>query len=162
VCIDLALKPVYVFPMNDFELNNSDYTLIRAEETAKAEPLLRRGLKAVFSIFVIGLLFVFVSFFYGDDIAAFIFFFGFGLIMIILSIALFFKVKASSSESIENSIEERVEEARLEFLKSKMTLAEWENYKIQLENNALLKNIKTNQNRNTRQGPGISYGVIDS
>ncbi len=42
--------------------------------------------------------------------------------------------------------------ARMEAIRKSMTPAEWEMYKIQLENQRLLKNIRSNQNRPT-------YGV---
>jgi len=143
-------------------MSDADYQLIRNEESTKMNKELRSFKRAMFALFSIGVLFVLLSFGYSDDVAALIFFLGGGFAMIIGSIALYFWAAGVRRNNMEIAIDQRVEEARLEFLKSKMTLTEWENYKIQLENHALLKDIKANQNRKTNQGPGISYGVIDS
>lgn len=143
-------------------MSDADYLLIRNEESTKMNKQLRSLKRVLFGFFAIGVLLVLLSFGHPDDVAARIFFLGLGFAFIIGSIALYFWEAGAAPKTVEIAIDKRVEEARLEFLKSKMTLTEWENYKIQLENNALLKDIKANQNRKTNQGPGISYGVIDS
>lgn len=143
-------------------MSDADYQLIRSEESAKFKIKSRSLMRAMSLLFLIGLLFAIVSTFYTDDMGAFIFFLGAGFAMMIGSVALYFWAAGMGRQNMEIAIDQRVEEARLEFLKSKMTVAEWENYKLQLENNALLKNIKANQNRKANQGPGISYGIIDS
>jgi Cu/Ag efflux pump CusA len=53
----------------------------------------------------------------------------------------------------------REEEERLEQIKASMTPAEWEAYKLQLENNKLLKDIKNRPIQ--RKSTTTTYGFVD-
>lgn len=144
---------VYIYVMDEFKMTDAHYQLF-AEADSEIEQQFRRELKKFAAIFGIGFGLMFVGIVVN-------LFFALGLIIVIFGIWRLKKSQARDREILD-TVYQRIEEDRLEFLKSRMTLSEWENYKIQLENNALLKNIKTNQNRNAKQDPGISYGIIDS
>jgi hypothetical protein len=55
------------------------------------------------------------------------------------------KVFANAAAEVQRE-QEAKEEERLAKIRASMTPAEWETYKIQLENNKLLKNIQRNNN----------------
>lgn len=77
--------------------------------------------------------------------------FGFliGLIGTIFSstflVIVIIKVFANAAAEVQRE-QEAKEEERLAKIRASMTPAEWETYKIQLENNKLLKNIQRNNN----------------
>jgi len=66
-------------------------------------------------------------------------------ITLVISLPLCVKVFANSAAEAQRKVEAE-EEERLAKIRASMTPAEWETYKIQLENNKLLKNIQRNNN----------------
>jgi hypothetical protein len=94
--------------------------------------------------------------FFSDASIIYIYIYFIGLIGTVLSLtyfAIFFgllfiesnKRSANSAAEAQRKVEAE-EEDRLAKIRASMTPAEWETYKLQLENNKLLKNIQRNNN----------------
>jgi hypothetical protein len=143
-----------------------EYTLAEIQKMVNRDPRVKKGTKPILitgGLIAFGFILVIVfSFaFIVDSLTLLgLFLIGVGIIVILgLAIRSLFIQKKVRTEIMARL--EREEEDRLAEVKATMTPAEWEAYKLQLENNKLLKDIKrrSSQKSTTTTSYGFTEGV---
>jgi hypothetical protein len=141
-----------------------EYTLAEIQKMVNRDPRVKKGTKPILitgGLIAFGLILVVPLGFGVDRLIYFgLLVIGVGIIVILgLAIRTLFIQKKVRAEIMARL--EREEEDRLAKVKATMTPAEWEAYKLQLENNKLLKDIKrrSSQKSTTTTSYGFTEGV---
>jgi len=141
-----------------------EYTLAEIQKMVNRDPRVKKGTKPILitgGLIAFGLILVVPLGFIVDRLIYFgLLVIGVGIIVILgLAIRSLFIQKKVRTEIMARL--EREEEDRLAKVKATMTPAEWEAYKLQLENNKLLKDIKrrSSQKSTTTTTYGFTEGV---
>jgi heme exporter protein D len=141
-----------------------EYTLAEIQKMVNRDPRVKKGTKPILitgGLIAFGLILVVPLGFIVDRLIYFgLLVIGVGIIVILgLAIRTLFIQKKVRTEIMARL--EREEEDRLAKVKATMTPAEWEAYKLQLENNKLLKDIKrrSSQKSTTTTTYGFTEGV---
>jgi heme exporter protein D len=141
-----------------------EYTLAEIQKMVNRDPRVKKGTKPILitgGLIAFGLILVVPLGFIVDRLIYFgLLVIGVGIIVILgLAIRTLFIQKKVRAEIMARL--EREEEDRLAKVKATMTPAEWEAYKLQLENNKLLKDIKrrSSQKSTTTTTYGFTEGV---